>query len=164
MHVDGARTFHGLAALNADPAEIFKNVDSLTFCLSKGLCAPLGSLVVGDKKFIARLKANRKMLGGVIRKPGIVAGPALVAMKTMPQQLAKDNEMAILLSEQMVKLGWMEMAVPVQTNMIFFRFTDKRIKAAALEAFFSSKSIQCEFADNAINRFVVHHYIREEQV
>ena len=58
----------------------------------------------------------------------------------------------------------MDMAIPVQTNMIFFRFTDKRIKAAALEAFFQSKSIQCEFADNAINRFVIHHYIREEQV
>lgn len=105
MHIDGARTFHGLATLKADPAEIFKNVDSLTFCLSKGLCAPLGSLVVGDKKFIARLKANRKMLGGVIRKPGVVAGPALHAMKTMPQQLFKDNEMAKLLSEEMVKLG-----------------------------------------------------------
>lgn len=61
----------------------------------------------------------------------------------------------------MVKLGWIEMAIPVQTNMIFFRFTDKRVIAAPLEAFFLSKAIQCEFADNVINRFVVHHYIRE---
>jgi threonine aldolase len=65
-----------------DPAELFKNVSSLTFCLSKGLCAPVGSMVVGNKDFITRLKINRKMLGGVIRKPGVLAGPALLAMKT----------------------------------------------------------------------------------
>ena len=69
--------------MKESPAEIFKNVDSLTFCLSKGLCAPMGSLVVGDRYFIKQLKINRKMLGGVVAKPGVLAGPALVAMNTI---------------------------------------------------------------------------------
>lgn len=106
MHVDGARVFNGIAALKIDPAELVKNVSSLTFCLSKGLCSPMGSVVVGDKEFISRFKQNRKMLGGVVRKPGVVAGPGLVAMKTMPQQIGKDNEIATLLSKKLVELGW----------------------------------------------------------
>jgi threonine aldolase len=83
VHVDGARVHNALAEVKASPAEIFKYVDSLTFCLSKGLCSPMGSLVVGDKDFIKQLKMNRKMLGGVVAKPGVFAGPALVAMKTI---------------------------------------------------------------------------------
>lgn len=101
VHVDGARVHNALAEVKMDIAEVFKNVDSLTFCLSKGLCSPMGSMVVGDKDFIARLKVNRKMLGGVVRKPGVVAGAGLLAMKTIRLELGKDNEMARVLAKRM---------------------------------------------------------------
>ena len=66
-------------------------MSSLTFCLSKGLCGPLGSIVVGDKEFISRLKINRKMLGGVLRQPGVVVGAGLIALTKMRWPIAKDH-------------------------------------------------------------------------
>lgn len=124
----------------------------------------MGSMVVGNKDFISRLKVNRKMLGGVVRKPGVVAGPGLLAMKTIRLQLGKDNAMARLLASQMQELGWIEIVIPVETNMIFYKFTDPSIKTSQLESFFNSKNIKSQLVYGGINRFVTHHYIREEQV
>lgn len=90
----------------------------------------MGSMVVGDKDFIAKLKINRKMLGGVVRKPGVLAGPGLLAMKTIRLQLGKDNAMARLLASKMTELGWIEIVVPVETNMIYYKFTDPTIKTS----------------------------------
>ena len=82
VHVDAARVFNGLAEVSQTAAELFKHCSSLMFCFSKGLCAPVGSMVVGSSEFITALKRNRKMMGGVLRKPGVVAGAALVAIRS----------------------------------------------------------------------------------
>lgn len=73
IHMDGARIFNACAELKIDPKELVKECDSVMFCLSKGLCTPIGSMVVGSAEFIAKFNKNRKMLGGVLRKPGILA-------------------------------------------------------------------------------------------
>lgn len=105
------------------------------------------------------------MLGGVLRKPGVVAGPGLIALKSMPQTLGKDNEIARVLSKRMTELGWIEIVIPVETNIIFFKFTVEGISASALQKYMDEKgNIKCQLADNAVNRFVCHHYIREKEV
>ena len=76
------------------------------FCLSKGLCAPVGSMVAGSKQFIERFRYFRKMLGGNLRKPGILAGPGLIALDKMRHYVNKDNEMAQLLAKELNDLGW----------------------------------------------------------
>jgi len=83
VHVDGARIFSGIAELKVDPSEVLKECSSATFCLSKGLCAPVGSIIVGDSDFIARVKINRKIMGGHMRKAGVVANTGLIALKKM---------------------------------------------------------------------------------
>ena len=84
VHVDAARIFTGLAESKVDPKEIMKYADTMAICLSKGLLAPLGSVVLGkSKEVMTRFKANRKMMGGVLRKPGVVAGAALISLKKM---------------------------------------------------------------------------------
>lgn len=76
------------------------------FCLSKGLCAPVGSIVVGDMDFIARLKINSQIMGGSIRKAGVFAGAGLIGLKKMRFELWKDNEITRSLSQKLVNLGW----------------------------------------------------------
>jgi threonine aldolase len=84
------------------------------------------------------------MLGGVLRKPGVVAGPGLIALKSMPQTLGKDNEIARVLSKRMTELGWIEIVIPVETNIIFFKFTVEGISASALQKYMDEKgNIKC---------------------
>lgn len=164
VHVDGARIFSGIAELKVDPSEVLKECSSVSLCLSKGLCAPVGSVVVGDSEFIARVKVNRKMMGGVMRKPGVVAGAGLIALKKMRFELWKDNEVARTLSQGLVALGWFEIVIRVETNIIFFRITDEAVDVAALVAFLKKHGVVVGMKSGAVNRFVIHHYIREEQV
>ena len=105
VHIDGARVFTGLAESKGDPKEIMKCATTLTICLSKNLLAPIGSIVLGSTKEIMRkFKANRMMMGGAFRKPSVVAGPALIALRDMRQYLGKDNEMARLFAEKLNEL------------------------------------------------------------
>jgi len=94
VHTDGARLFNAATALNIDPHTIAENTDSLMFCLSKGLGAPVGSLLVGDKYFIEKARRNRKLMGGGMRQVGVLAAPGLIALKNMRHRLVEDHEKA----------------------------------------------------------------------
>lgn len=121
VHLDGARLFNAAAALNVSPKDLTSPVDSVTFCLSKGLCAPVGSLLCGDLGFIARAHRARKMLGGGMRQAGVLAAAGIVALQTMTGRLREDHARALKLAEGLGKCAGIRLdpGTPA-TNMVFF--------------------------------------------
>ena len=118
VHMDGARIFNASVAQNLDVREFTKHVDSLMFCLSKGLSAPIGSLVVGDQAFIDNARRYRKMLGGGMRQAGIIAAAGIVAIEKMVDRLKDDHANAKRLATGLSNLGYGVDASKVQTNMV----------------------------------------------
>lgn len=122
VHLDGARLFNAAVALGRDAREFTRAVDSVTFCLSKGLAAPVGSVVCGRRDFIARARRVRKMLGGGMRQAGVLAAAGLVALERMVDRLAEDHANARALAEGLAKLpGIVIDPAAVQTNIVIFR-------------------------------------------
>ncbi len=119
LHIDGARIFNAEAALGVPARELVAPADSVTFCLSKGLCAPVGSVLVGDADFIARARRARKLVGGGMRQAGILAAAGIVALEEMRPRLAEDHRRARRLAEGWRALDGLEV-YPVHTNMIYF--------------------------------------------
>ena len=104
VHMDGARLFNAAVAQNIDAAELTRHVDSVTFCLSKGLCAPVGSVLCGSADFIYRARRARKSLGGGMRQAGVLAAAGLVALNEMIDRLADDHAHARRLAEGLARL------------------------------------------------------------
>src|SRR5574340_1469861 len=133
VHLDGARIFNASAALGAPAAELAQPVDSVTFCLSKGLCAPVGSVLCGDRDFIRRAQRARKMLGGGMRQAGVLAAAGLVALETMVDRLTEDHERARRLARGLTANHALRLdAVIPATNMVFCHFADEK-RADALD-------------------------------
>ncbi|HLB35561.1 MAG: aminotransferase class I/II-fold pyridoxal phosphate-dependent enzyme [Candidatus Rokubacteria bacterium] len=122
VHLDGARLFNAAVAQERPLADFARHVDSLTFCLSKGLAAPVGSLVCGTRDFVARCRRLRKMVGGGMRQVGVLAAAGLVALETMVERLAEDHAHARRLAEGVARLpGCRVDLTKVQTNIVIFR-------------------------------------------
>jgi threonine aldolase len=125
LHMDGARLFNAAVAQNIDAAALTRHVDSVTFCLSKGLCAPVGSVLCGSADFIYRARRARKILGGGMRQAGILAAAGVVALNEMIERLADDHAHARLLAEGLARLPGVRVDVDnVRTNMVFFELAD----------------------------------------
>lgn len=125
VHLDGARMWNAAAALNVDIREITDPVDSLSFCLSKGLCAPVGSLLCGDAEFINRARRVRKMLGGGMRQAGILAAAGIIAIEKMTKRLHEDHANAKRLAVGLSQIpGIIVDMNQVQTNMVIFTLDD----------------------------------------
>ena len=121
VHVDGARIFNAAIALNTPVSTLVQDVDSLMFCLSKGLCAPVGSLLVGNKEFIRRAHRTRKLLGGGMRQAGILAAAGIVALEQMVDRLAEDHEHAKILAQGLVDYPQIAIdAEQVVTDIVMF--------------------------------------------
>ena len=121
VHLDGARIFNAAVALRRPVSDFARPVDSLTFCLSKGLAAPVGSLVCGSRDFIARARRVRKSLGGGMRQVGVLAAAGLVALDTMVDRLAEDHAHARRLAEGLAALPRVQIDLAkVQTNIVIF--------------------------------------------
>jgi len=121
VHLDGARVFNAAVYLRQNVAEITRKFDSVQFCLSKGLGAPVGSMIVGSKDLIERCRVIRKMLGGGMRQVGVLAGAGLVALEEGPKLLPADHENAQILAQGLVKIPGCEIdAKKVQTNIVIF--------------------------------------------
>ncbi|MFB0558787.1 MAG: low-specificity L-threonine aldolase [Candidatus Bathyarchaeia archaeon] len=118
VHLDGARIFNAAIALDIGVKELSKYADTIQFCLSKGLSAPVGSLVVGTEELVKRARKYRKMLGGGMRQAGIIAAPGIIALTKMVDRLADDHVNAKLLAEGLRKMG-IKILNPVLTNMVF---------------------------------------------
>lgn len=125
LHIDGARIFNAAAALNVPVQELVAPADSVSFCLSKGLCAPVGSILVGSKDFIYEARRTRKALGGGMRQAGVVAAAGLIALREMTTRLADDHANACALAEGLAKIPHIEIDPSrVRSNMILFRFAE----------------------------------------
>ena len=119
LHIDGARIFNASVALEMPVSELTKSVDSLTFCLSKGLGAPVGSVIVGDKDFIQEARKWRKMVGGGMRQAGIIAAAGIVGINNHYAQITKDHKNAKLLANGLKNFKELNVE-EVQTNLVFF--------------------------------------------
>jgi threonine aldolase len=125
-HLDGARFFNAVTALDIDPKALAGTVDSVSFCLSKGLCAPVGSLVCGSAEFINQAHRNRKVLGGGMRQAGVLAAAGLVALDCMVERLAEDHATAQLLAQGLADIpGIVIDPAQYKTNIIFFRLAEE---------------------------------------
>ncbi len=119
LHIDGARIFNAAAALGVDAKALAAGADTLTFCLSKGLCAPAGSVLVGGQDFIRRARRARKVLGGSMRQAGILAAAGLIALRTMKDRLGEDHKNAQLLAEGLSEIPGI-IIDRQNTNFVFF--------------------------------------------
>jgi threonine aldolase len=137
VHLDGARLFNAAVALRRPAADFTRHVDSVTFCVSKGLSAPVGSVVCGARDFILRAKRFRKMFGGGMRQAGIIAAAGIVALETMVDRLAEDHANARTLAEGIARLPKLSIDLAsVQTNIVIFHVerpggVDELVKGAA---------------------------------
>lgn len=124
-HLDGARVFNAAAALGADVKELTRGFDSVMFCLSKGLGAPVGSLLCGAKDFIAEAWRIRKMFGGGMRQAGVLAAPGLLALREGPERLAQDHANASHLATELAGMPGIEIdPATVETNIVIFRLNE----------------------------------------
>jgi threonine aldolase len=125
VHMDGARLFYAAVALNLPVAAINQHVDSFTFCLSKGLGAPVGSVLCGSSEFIRKARRVRKSLGGGMRQAGILAAAGIVSLNEMIERLADDHARAQQLAQGLAKIpGIIINPDMVKTNMVFFGLND----------------------------------------
>ena len=121
VHVDGARIFNAAVALEAPASELARDADSITFCLSKGLSCPVGSVIVGSEDFIERARRWRKMVGGGMRQAGVLAAAGVVALDTMVERLAEDHANAWRLAEGLAEIPGISIDPDsVATNLVFF--------------------------------------------
>lgn len=123
VHLDGARLMNAATALGVPAAKVVENVDTVSLCLSKGLGAPLGTVLSGPGDFIARARRLRKMVGGGMRQVGVVAAAGLYALDRNVERLADDHANAKRLAEGLGNIPGIEIAGPVETNMVFVRRT-----------------------------------------
>jgi threonine aldolase len=122
VHMDGARVFNASVALGIDVKALTQYADTVQICLSKGLAAPVGSVVVGPANVIKKARKFRKMLGGGMRQAGIIAAPGIIAMTKMVDRLKDDHDNAKLLAEGLNKMG-IKINNDVQTNMVYIDYT-----------------------------------------
>jgi threonine aldolase len=157
VHLDGARIFNAAAHLGETVAEITKKFDSVQFCLSKGLGAPVGSMVVGLKDFIARCRVIRKMLGGGMRQVGVLAAAGMVALEEGPKHLPADHENAQILARGLAKIPgvWIDPA-KVQTNIVMFDVSKTALSPTMLVDRLARRGVLGGAIDAARVRLVTH--------
>lgn len=124
LHMDGARIFNAATALNTTVADLTENVDSLTFCLSKGLCAPVGSVLVGSSEFIAKARRVRKQLGGGMRQAGVIASAGRIALHEMTERLQADHDHAKALHAGLMNNPALDVEPDQNTNFVFFNLRE----------------------------------------
>ena len=165
VHLDGARLFNAAVALDIDVEVLTKRVDSVMFCLSKGLSAPVGSIVCGERGFIQRARKFRKMVGGGMRQAGHLAAAGLVALESLTERLKDDHLHAKFLAEQLASFEGIELDQNrVKTNIIFFKLNHPRIDEDLFLRELEANSIKILMTDPGIFRAVLHREITREQV
>jgi len=173
VHLDGARVMNAAVALGVSPKRLVQACDSVSVCLSKGLGAPAGSVVVGEASFITKARRARKALGGSMRQSGVLAAPGLLALHKMPEKLVQDHKNAQLLADMLLKVGEKHVKSGLlrldqevdggglSTNMVYVRLSvaaNPVISELGREGFLTAAE------DDFTIRFVLHHEIKEGDV
>jgi threonine aldolase len=158
VHLDGARIFNAAVALNTTVAELTRGCDSVMFCLSKGLGAPVGSMLVGTREFIERARIYRKMFGGGMRQAGVLAAAGLIALEESPKILHRDHESARRLAEGLAAMRGISVDPrKVQTNIVIFGVEGTGRAAAEVCAVLRERKILASPTGKHAIRMVTHY-------
>lgn len=165
IHIDGARIFNAATALDLNVAELVKPVDTIMFCLSKGLGCPIGSMLVGSSAFIEKARRIRRVLGGGMRQTGIIASTGIVALSTMIDRLRIDHWHAKQLAVGLRQIPSIALATErVQTNIVRFVWVDQRIDGDHLTRLLRGRGILVDYKGNGNFRMVTHKDINADAV
>lgn len=165
LHVDGARIFNAAVALNVPAARLAREADSLTFCLSKGLACPAGSVVVGSQAFIDEARRARKVLGGGMRQAGVLAAAGLVALDAMVDRLAEDHARARRLAEGIASLGGVQLDLEsVQTNIVIFDVAPLGVTATTFQAALAARGLRVTTKGATRVRCVTHVGVEDAKI
>lgn len=156
VHLDGARVFNAAVALGVDAREITRFADSVMCCLSKGLAAPVGSILAGTADFVARARRRRKLLGGGLRQAGVLAAPGLIALDDMSQRLHEDHALARYLAEGLAKLPGVRVdSAAVDINLVWFELPAS-LEVAALMTRLEAAGIRANPPEDGRMRLATH--------
>ena len=165
VHMDGARIFNAATALGVDVKEIAACTDSVMFCLSKGLCAPVGSMLVGSKEYIERARRNRKMLGGGMRQCGFLAAAGLIALEVMTKRLQEDHDNAKYMAQRLQKMPGVTLDMnSVEINMVFFKLDAPKEVIDSLPEKMLEAGVKINGIEDGELRFVTTHDTSREDI
>jgi threonine aldolase len=167
IHLDGARIFNAAVALGTEPRDIAARADSVMFCLSKGLCAPVGSLLAGSRDFVNEARMKRKIMGGGMRQAGILAAAGIIALEEQVSALAADHLRAKKLAAELAAIPGIEIRPEeVDINLVFFSYVpagDQTI-ANKIMRIFTENQIRINPPDEGKFRFCTHYWIGDAEV
>ncbi len=165
LHVDGARIFNAAVALGVSARELAAEADSVTFCLSKGLAAPVGAVICGSREFIAEARRSRKAVGGGMRQAGILAAAGIVALEEMIDRLAEDHANARLLAEAIAGMPGLEIdPATVRTNIVIYNVTHPSLTPAQVSAALKERGVLINPTEGRSMRAVTHYGIERGDV
>ena len=165
VHLDGARIYNAATYLGVEARKIAKYCDSVNVCLSKGLCAPVGSVLAGSREFVERARKFRKMLGGGMRQAGILAAAGIIAIEKMSKRLKEDHDNALLLAKGLNSLEGVSVDVDkVQTNLIMVDFSGTGLNGIQVAERLKQNGVLINGSISPVVRFAVHYYITRDDV
>ena len=164
VHMDGARIFNAAACLGVDAREISRCCDTVMFCLSKGLCAPVGSMVAGEKEWIGRARKNRKLMGGGLRQAGILAAAGIIALTDMTKRLSEDHDRARGLADALSQVSGITVDMDaLDINMVYLMMNTS-LSPQAMAARCRAHGVLIYPPENGLMRLVTHYWIGDEDV
>lgn len=162
VHLDGARVFNAATALGVDVAKLTRGFDTVMFCLSKGLGAPVGSMLVGSREVIDKARVFRKALGGGMRQAGVLAAAGLIALEEMPKRLGEDHANAQLLAQAIARCDTAEVdPAEVETNIVIFTLRNEGDASALVRSLRESGVLASAIGPHAV-RLVTHYDVSRE--
>jgi threonine aldolase len=165
VHLDGARIFNAAVALNVDVRVLTRDVDSLSFCLSKGLAAPVGSLICGTRDFVAEARRARKILGGGMRQAGIIAAAGIVALDKMTDRIQEDHDNAARLAKGIAQISGLSIDLArVQTNIVYFEVAREQLSAEELVQRLAAQGVKVLSVGPTCLRAVTHYGITADAI
>jgi threonine aldolase len=165
VHMDGARLFNAAVALGVEAKELAACADSVMFCLSKGLAAPAGSMLAGNKAFIDRARKNRKLMGGGMRQVGILAAAGIIALEKMTLRLEEDHKNAKYIAEELSKIDGVKVIDDrLDIDMVFFQLSEDIVASNTLVEKLYEKNIKINGIECGEYRFVCHIGVTKEDI
>jgi threonine aldolase len=165
LHIDGARIFNAATALGVDVKELVAPADSVMFCLSKGLVAPVGSMLVGSQKFVKRARHLRKMLGGGMRQAGVLAAAGLISLERMTGRLGQDHARAKILYEGLKQVRGVELGEGPASNMVYFDLSDEvSLSVSQVAEEMKKRGVLVDWAGPRRFRLVTHYWVDDAGV